>query len=219
MVQVIRLSVFRLFCAVLLTALSATVSAKSYHTDFDTTENPISEGGAWTNTGLDWTPVVTARGIAHGTHRATGYNDSYAVLSGFSPDQSVEATVYITGKFTRNQEVELLLRWTQAAHLARGYEINWNANNAYAYLVRWNGGLGDFDLLKKLNFPRVPVTGDVMRAQITGTSITVYLNGGVVGTFSDSTWSTGNPGIGFYSDDPTGSQNDRFGFTSLSASD
>jgi hypothetical protein len=203
----------------LLLAPSAGAIAKTYTTNFDATENPISEGGAWTNIGLDWTAVVTSGGIAHGTHRATGYNDSYAILSGFAADQSVEATIFINGSFTYNQEVELLLRWSQSAHVARGYEVLWDARNAYGYIVRWNGALGDFTLLKRLAFPRAPVSGDIVKARIVGSVITVYFNGALVGIFSDSTWATGNPGIGFYSDDPSGAQNPRFGFTRFMATD
>jgi chitodextrinase len=198
---------------------TTTASGKRYSTNFDLTESPISEGGKWTNIGLDWTAVVTSGGIAYGTHRATGYNDSYAALSGFAADHSVEGTIFITGSFSYNQEVELLLRWAQSAHVARGYEILWNANNTYAYIVRWNGALGDFTILKRIEFPRAPVTGDVMKAQIAGSLITVYLNGVLVGSHSDSTWATGDPGIGFYSDDPSGAQNSRFGFTSFTATD
>ena len=206
---------------VVLSALSATATAagKTYTTKFQRTENPISEGGVWTNIGLDWTPVVTSDGIAYGTHHNTGYNDSYAALSGFAPDQSAEGMIYITGSFTANQEIELLLRWTQSAYVARGYEINWNANNSYAYIVRWNGALGDFTLLHRLSFPRPPATGDVLKAWIIGSLISVYLNGKLIGFFSDSTWATGNPGIGFYSEDATGSQNPRYGFTSFSATE
>jgi hypothetical protein len=192
-------------------------STRTYTTNFDLTENPISEGGAWSSAGLDWTAVRTAGGIAYGTHQATGYNDSYAHLSGFAPDQSVEATIFKQGSFAMNQEVEIHLRWADSLHVARGYEILWQANNEYAEIVRWNGALGDFTVLAPISFPRPPVTGDVMKAQIVGNQITVYLNGTLVGSTSDSTWSDGNPGIGFFSRDPSGEQNSRFGFTSFTA--
>ena len=183
------------------------IARETYSTNFDASENPISDSGAWTNVGLDWTKVVTSGGVAFGTHKATGYNDSYASQSGFGADQSAEATIFITGTFGPNQEVELLLRWTDAAHSARGYEILWESRNLYAYIVRWNGPLGNFTILKRLAFPRAPVTGDVFKAQIVGSVITVYLNGASVGSFTDSTWTTGDPGIGFYSDDASGAQN------------
>jgi len=67
----------------------------AYSTDFDGTESPISEGGAWSHVGLDWTLVDTAGGIAYGTQTGTnGYDDSYAHLSGFPPDHSASAVIY-----------------------------------------------------------------------------------------------------------------------------
>jgi len=42
---------------------------RSYETDFDQTETPISESGMWVNgltDGLDWADVVTEHGGAHG---------------------------------------------------------------------------------------------------------------------------------------------------------
>jgi hypothetical protein len=199
--------------------VSPSLLAKSYTTDFNGDEQPLSESGVWSNIGKDWTSVVKKDGVAFGTHHATGYNDSYAVLSGFGPDQRVAGTIFITGKFSANQEIELLLRWTQSAHHASGYEILWDARNAYGYIVRWNGALGDFTKLQRLNFPRPARTGDLMSAQILGKHITVYLNGKLVGGVTDSMWGTGNPGIGFFSEDPSGKQNGRFGFTRFTATD
>lgn len=209
----------RLPALILLFVLSAGTWAKTYSTNFDSAENPLSEGGAWVNVGQAWTRVVTSGGVAYGTHRATGYNDSYAHLTGFGPDHSAEATIQISGTFGPNQEVELHLRWDDSPNVARGYEILWEARNSYGYIVRWNGPLGNYTILQRINFPKAPATGDVMKADIVGTTITVYLNGAVVGSVSDSTWATGNPGIGFYSDDASGAQNSRFGFTSFTASD
>src|SRR5262245_9498429 len=60
---------------------------KSYSTEFDGIENPLSEGGVWSHVGLDWRNVEKSGGIAYGTQTGTGgYDDSYAVLSGFPPD-------------------------------------------------------------------------------------------------------------------------------------
>ena len=50
----------------------------------------------------------------------------------------------------------------------------------------------------KLANPGVRVkTGDVVKATIVGNVITAYLNGIAVGTATDSTYTTGNPGMGF----------------------
>ena len=76
---------------------SAKVSGTSsrYATNFDLTESPISEGGAWRRANNAWTNVNTANGIAFGTNGALNtYDDSYAVLSGFGPDQQAQAVVF-----------------------------------------------------------------------------------------------------------------------------
>jgi hypothetical protein len=68
------------------------VAAQTCTTRFEREENPLSEGGKWHNTGLDWTTVRTSHGVAFGTETGTNsgarqYDDSYAHLSGFPPDQ------------------------------------------------------------------------------------------------------------------------------------
>ena len=70
-------------------------AASTYSTTFDATEAPISEGGAWTHVGLDWTLVDTGGGIAFGTQTGTGgYDDSYAHLSGFPPDHGASGVIF-----------------------------------------------------------------------------------------------------------------------------
>jgi hypothetical protein len=201
------------------TSASTPCVGRTYSTSFNTAENPLSEGGAWSNVGLDWTPVISNGSIAYGTHHNTGYNDSYAHLSGFAPNQSIRGTVFSTGSFTENQEIELHLRWADAPHVARGYEVLIEANNRYAAIVRWNGGLGDFTILVEFGLPSVPVTGDTLEARIVGSTITVLFNNATVQTISDTTFTTGNPGIGFFSRDPSGAPNTRFAWADITATD
>ena len=204
------------------TCWCAIASASSFETQFESDESPVFEGGKWLNLGLDWTYVVSRGGAAFGTHRPGDYDDSYAHLTGFSPNQYAEATIVKTGSFETYQELEIYLRFDDSAHFARGYEVQIEANNAYAYVVRWNGPLGDFTHLSSPDtfaLPRPPETGDVFAAQIVGDVITVYFNGMKVGRVMDSTWADGNPGIGFFSGDSTGAQNLRFGITRFVARD
>ena len=45
------------------------VPVRSYSTDFELDENPISEGGMWINgkaDGIDWIDVASKNGEAHG---------------------------------------------------------------------------------------------------------------------------------------------------------
>jgi chitodextrinase len=188
------------------TALAVTTAAGggvSYSTDFNLTENPISEGGVWHRANNEWTNVRTVGGNAFGTNGVTnGYDDSYALLSGFGPDQTVEAVVY------RNQslipgsthEVELLLRFSDDAGNARGYECLFNWYGGFQ-VVRWNGRIGDVEPLRLTEegyFGRPLVTGDVIKATIVGNVIRIYINGVQMGKAVDSTFTTGQPGISFF---------------------
>src|SRR5262249_44016448 len=94
--------------------------APTFSTNFDATESPISEGGAWTHVGLDWTLVDTAGGLAFGTQTGNGgYDDSYAHLSGFPPNHTASAVIFRAASLDGvcgTHEVEVHLRWSDAAH-------------------------------------------------------------------------------------------------------
>ncbi len=173
-----------------------------YSTTFDLTENPISEGGVWRRANNSFTNVRTANGIAYGTNGITDtYDDSYALLSGFGPDQQAEAVITRSpGLDTRfTHEVELLLRFADDTNSARGYEC------LFAYfggveIVRWAGPgftslpftAGSGSLGRELS------SGDVVRATIAGNVINVYINGVLIARAIDSTFATGQPGIAFF---------------------
>jgi regulation of enolase protein 1 (concanavalin A-like superfamily) len=190
----------------------------SYSTSFTLAENPISEGGVWSNNGLDWTTVQTENGYAHGTQPGTGaYTDSYAYLSGFTADQEAQAIVFHDpSKTGGTQEVELLLRWADSAHVARGYECNFSYGGGYAEIVRWNGPLSSFTYLARVSLGRALVTGDAVKAQIVGNVITVYFNGNQINQATDSTWTTGQPGMAFWKGS-SGGPNTALGFSSYTA--
>ncbi len=190
-----------------------------YATTFDLTERPISEGGAWSHTGLDWAVVETGGGDAYGTQTGTsGYDDSYAILSGFSPDQSAEAVIHLNAAIDRSctHEVEILLRWSDAPHDAHGYECNLSFDGSYAQIVRWNGPLGDFTYVGSGSVASVH-DGDTIGASIRGNRIAIELNGVEIATATDDTFTTGNPGIGFFRRD-CGANSD-YGLTSFAATD
>jgi hypothetical protein len=196
-----------------------------YSTQFDATESPLSEGNAWRHEGLDWTTVDTASGVAFGTQALDvprsgpeGYNDSYAYLAGFPADQQASAVVAlgtIDGSCTH--EVELLLRWADAPHDARGYECNVAFDGSYAEIVRWNGPVGDYTYLARGNVPGGIHDGDVVRATMAGTTITLWVNGTQRATASDATFGDGNPGIGFWRGSSGCGELGDYGFTSFQA--
>lgn len=202
---------------VLLTAGPVWSASKTYSTNFDGTEIPLSEGGAWSHTGVDWTPVVKENGVAHGTQTGTGgFDDSYAILSGFPPNQSITGKVELASSIdgSCSHEVELMLRMSDAAHSARGYECNLSFDGGYVQIVRWNGAFGDFTFLASGSYPGLK-NGDVLQASINGNLIIVKINGQEVIRATDSTYTTGNPGVGFFRRE-CGSNSD-VGFTNFTA--
>jgi hypothetical protein len=192
--------------------------SKIYTTRFDGTENPLSEGGAWSHTGQDWQPVQKADGIAYGTQTGMGgYDDSYAHLSGFGPDQTAWGVIQRTPGGGGIHEVEIHLRWSDSVHSAKGYECLLSYDGSYAQIVRWNGPFGDFTYIGWAASAPVPRTGDTLKASIAGNLITVYYNHAEIMRATDSTYGAGDPGIGFYIQ--SGDANSDMGFTSFTASD
>lgn len=199
------------------------LGGSGYSTVFPLTENPISEGGVWTNggtTGLDWTNVQTTAGLAFATQVAgpsPPFTDSVASLGGFGPNQWAQGVVHNASANLR--EVELLLRWTITAHNTTGYEIDVTTNFGLG-IARWNGALNSFTFLAQNITTNVSTAeGAVWYAQIVGSTITVNCNGTQVFSGTDSTFATGNPGIGFFSSTNNGTPtaNNTFGWKSFRA--
>jgi hypothetical protein len=211
---------------------------RSYQTNFPATEDPISESNNWVNgavTGLDWGNVQTTPGLAFGTVVSGGppYNDSTAALSGtWATNQSACATVFLNPSFNRNAasyEVEIRLRVTIGPHSITGYEFNYSmgsdaaSGRLYAGVVRWNGPLNDFTGLGGPSTHPALATGDVFCASAIGSTLKEWVTrAGVVietATVTDATYSTGSPGMGFYNQSGSLSDNSKFGFTSYQASE
>jgi hypothetical protein len=198
------------------TLCSCPAFSQTYSTDFDGTENPLSEGGAWSHAGADWQKVQKVNGIAYGTQTGSGgYDDSYAHLSGFPPDQSAFGVIQRTSGSSGIHEVEIHLRWSDSAHSAKGYECLISYDGSYAQIVRWNGPFGDFTYIGWAAKAPVPKTGDTLKATIVGSLITVFYNGAELMRATDSTHKTGNPGMGFYRE--TSGANSDMAFSSFTA--
>ncbi len=176
----------------------------SYSTNFDGTENSLSEGGKWRRAANNHTNVRTSGGLAFGTNGVTDrYDDSYALLSGFGPNHSVEAVVQRSANLNTNvtHEVELLLRFSDSASGARGYECLF-AFFGGVQIVRWNGTQGNYTVLRSTSgsehVGRGLVSGDVVKATIVGNVISLYANGTLIARATDSAYTSGQPGIGFF---------------------
>jgi hypothetical protein len=199
-------------------------------------EDPISESNNWVNgaaTGLDWGNVQTTPGVAFGTVVSGGppYNDSNASLTGtWRSDQSACGTVFMSGSLNRAgvpYEIEIELRHTIAAHNIIGYEFNYsmyNNGNQYMQIVRWNGSLNNFTILGGGSGTlAVLANGDVFCASAIGSTLKSWVtrNGAVIQTASvtDSAYSGGSPGMGFYNKGGALSDDSNYGFASFQASE
>jgi hypothetical protein len=215
---------------VAITGVPSAARAQTYTTRFEWTENPISEAGAWTNRGVDWTQIYKANGIACGSQSGTNtgiyrYNDSYAHLSGFPPDQEAWGKVHIGNLGPPCvQELEILLRWTSSAHRTTGYECFARCVNndaSYVQIVRWDGPLGKFTYLADMRGTNYGLKdGDILKASVVGNLIKVYINGVEKARAADNSFNTGDPGIGEYLDCNGGHRvgsNTNFGFSSFTA--
>ena len=176
----------------------------NFTTTFATNGNPISEGGKWANglaDGIDWTDCQVITNILSATSAEVTtppFNDSIAHLKTsfrtFTPNQFAQGTVHRTAGYTTGHEIELLLRFSITSHSASGYEVYWSTNGGIN-IVRWNGLINDF-VTKTTASPGLANDGDIVRAEIVGSNITVKINGSVVLTDTDTTWTTGQPGVG-----------------------
>ena len=219
--------------------LTAAPAPTPLHGPFSTTfrhaENPLSEGGMWVNghaDGLDWADVQTTPGLAFGAEIGGSrpapqkYDDSTALLKGtWGPNQTVQATVYSVHPNQDDkvwEEVELRLRSSITPHSCTGYEIMFRCSKipqAYCNVARWEGPLGKFTYLKNMGGSKYGVkTGDVVKASMIGSTLTVYINGEQIFELNDNKFTSGSPGMGFFLDGATGVNRD-FGFSSFSAID
>lgn len=192
----------------------------SFTANFSLTENPISDHGAWHRANNAWTNVATANQIAFGTVMATSnFDDSYALLSGFGPDQTATAVVSRSSTLATGitHEIELLLRFSDDANNAMGYECLFNYAGGVD-IVRWNGPLNNFTPLGITGgaggLGREMRTGDVIKATVAGSVIRTYINDVLMAETTDSMFSAGQPGIGFFT--RVGGDSRNFGMSSYS---
>lgn len=203
------------------TATAGNGAPQSYFTNFPLVENPISEGGRWVNNGLRSTYARTkAGGKAMGTvNNSGGQGDSYAHLTGFGADQTVQATIFRdpAGETTDTHEVGIHLRMDDSSGKAKTYEINFQMQGEIQ-IVRWDNSPAGYTYLSPsgTNYDKPFATRDVVKARIAGSTITVWVNDVQVLTVVDSSYATGQPGMNFFK--RVLGTNDQYCFTSFRAS-
>jgi hypothetical protein len=118
------------------------------------------------------------------------------------------------------EEVELRLRTSISAYLITGYEINASVNTNpgmfYVTIVRWDGPLGSWTQIGGATYH--VQNGDLFKATVVGNVITAYVNGVPLCQATDSTYTNGSPGIGFYLASQTG-LNANYGLSNFTATD
>ena len=214
---------------------------RNYATNFRKTENPISEGRSWANSGTcgdaalcpgaNGSNITTLGGRAFGTQTGAvppPYTDSAALVTGdWGSDQFVQILVWWNGASGTNSdydEVEIRLRGTFAKNWSRTYNINCRVGipsaDSYIQMGRANGPPDDFTPpIAELKGPRAACqNGDVIGGTIVGNVITAYINGKRVIQATDSVITSGSPGFGFFHQG-THSENSDFGISSFAASD
>ena len=184
----------------------------TYTTTFDTTENPLSEGGAWVGggtVGLDWTDPQTSGGLCYPTqttHSLPPYDDSVAMLAGTWPADTTITTTLGMGAMSGSHEAEHYHRMTVAAHSVKGYEVDLMPASGGLAIVLWRGALNSFVSISS-NDGWTFADGDVWKSAMIGDVLTVWQNNTQRMSVDLRAWSTtnaetflasGNPGIGFW---------------------
>ena len=175
---------------------------------FDDAEDPL--GSPWQpriNTLL--TDMVATGGYGQNTATGEGeYDDSAALLSGFRPN--VDIVAYVDKNESINDavthECELLMRATQGTTISQQYEGLFSFNGG-VQCFKWfdnSGSQGFLELTADsgaISMGREFITGDRIRARISGSTITlscIESNDAetILGVYTDTAYPTGQPGIG-----------------------
>lgn len=197
-------------------------------TEFDGSEDPLSEGGLWLGGlthGEDWNDCRKVSGIACGKWTTqVQYRDPFALKVGpWANDQEAEAVITGVGTVASGcfPEFECWTRASVSAGSATAYEAGIHANGDYAFIARWNGAPGDFTILNSIGSFAL-ANGDVMRFRSVGTTHTLFLNDVPLFQAVDATYASGLLGLGFYLEGAGacfGANETAFGFTSWTGRD
>jgi hypothetical protein len=206
---------------------------RTFTTGFNLTETPISEGGNWTKRDTARNAVATTGGIACGTqtaHAPPPYDDSYSYINGvWAPDTEAIATVF-RGSTGGIQEIEFLFRFNDSAGsgTATGYEINIAQDGSYVFIGAWQGGLNLTDFRQIGSGSSTAIAdGYQFKARCEGATLSMWVDRQVGagwelvitgtdtgGSGGGAQFTSGSPGIGFYTDTNQGTPaaNDQYGW-------
>lgn len=157
----------------ILVVRSSAAVASGFSTDFTGTENPLSEGGAWTRGDSLSTDLRKTGGKCFGTlDGVSGFNDSNEHITpatwGLTNDVIAKVTIYRDAGINAglNHEMELLFRASHpTSSQTQQYEVLLNHGGGVVF-VKWLGphGFSDFSDLGYTSgagsLGRGPVTGE-----------------------------------------------------------
>lgn len=167
----------------------------SASSSFTGTENPLSEGGVWTALTAYWQHVTKANGLK--VDPAVLGNDCAARYTGvtFSADHYAEITLAAvpTGGQLFFHYCMVRMNATAGCYLATTAP---DVSSTTAQLYRVDNAGNYTQIGANITLGSAMAAGDVMRLECIGTTLNVRYNGTIVRTATDSTLTTGQPGVG-----------------------
>lgn len=178
-------------------ALTNVASPASFTDDFNRVESPLNNGGAWVTPAASQYASISANGsAAHGDQHDTspdfslGQNSARVVSPSFSSNQ----VAYIVINNTDGPGVGVRLKSDGTGYMLYCY------TGSVLILHRLDGTIPFTEIH---TFGASLSVGDTIGLSVSNSTFTVYQNGSTVGTWTDSTYSTGDPGIWIYNDSAT----------------
>lgn len=151
-----------------------------------------------------WTQVALAAQTVNydgaGSAKASAANATTDIIAydnsnSYSPDQYGQVTI-AGGLSSGLQYAEVFVRCSGTGASFKGYQFLTDGASGAGHTELWSYSGGTGTLLR--NFATTFTTGDVMRIEVVGTTITCYKNGVSLGTQTSAVAASGAPGIGVF---------------------
>jgi uncharacterized protein YjdB len=161
--------------------------------NFSGTAGPLS--GSWTQQRSSL-GTVNKSGSGVGDASVTG-KDLFAFWSAttFSNDQSSQLKI-AGGLKSGSQYAKAIVRASRTGSAYNAYIFTTDGTAGYGHTELWKAVAGTLTRLR--TFSTGFNTGDVMRIEVTGQTITCYAKGVAIGTYSDASLASGSPGVGVH---------------------
>ncbi len=164
-----------------------------------------------------------SRGLVFSTESGKGeYRDATAILAGAMEPKPVGRS---NRPFGKPKQQDLRRSRTAPSQFRIPGQDHWLRGQFSLYLGRHtvradrSAGTARSESFPTLPAPQVPasVMVTLSKQQLSATKIAAFINGALVVQGTDSSFSSGNPGLGFYNEGGTSANNSDFGFTSFRA--